>query len=277
MSDELYKLTLAALSLGFFHTLLGPDHYLPFAAMARIGKWSLPKTITITILCGLGHVASSIILGLIGVAAGIAVFKLETIEAARGSIAGWMLLAFGLCYFVWGISRAIRNRPHSHLHVHENGTVHTHEHTHTAEHLHVHSTAHQHGAAVADLAHPAAAVHSHPAAADHGHPAVANHAHPAADANAKSMTPWVLFTIFLFGPCEPLIPLLMYPAAKASVAGVIWVTGLFALVTIATMTTIVVAMHMGISLVKLGRLERYGHALAGFVILACGAAVKLGL
>ena len=261
VSDELYKLTLAALSLGFFHTLLGPDHYVPFAAMARIGKWSLPKTITITILCGLGHVASSIILGLIGVAAGIALFKLETIEAARGSIAGWMLLAFGLCYFVWGISRAVRNRPHTHLHVHENGTVHTHEHTHTAEHLHVHSATHKHGAA----------------AADHAHPAVADHAHPAAEANAKSMTPWVLFTIFLFGPCEPLIPLLMYPAAKASVAGVIWVTGLFALVTIATMTTIVVAMHMGISLVKLGRLERYGHALAGFVVLACGAAVKFGL
>jgi len=25
---------------------------------------------------------------------------------------------------------------------------------------------------------------------------------------------WALFLIFVFGPCEPLIPLIMYPAAK---------------------------------------------------------------
>lgn len=261
MSDEVQKLTIAALSIGFLHTLLGPDHYVPFAAMARIGKWSLPKTIVITILCGIGHVGSSVVLGLIGVAAGIAVFKLETIEAARGSIAGWMLLAFGLVYFVWGIWRAIRNRPHTHLHVHENGTVHTHKHTHTAEHLHVHTANSTHGghhdhadAPVPDPVRVAAA------------PEVSN-----------SMTPWVLFTIFLFGPCEPLIPLLMYPAAKADTFGVVWVTSLFALVTIVTMTTVVVSMYLGVSFVKLGRFERFGHAMAGIVILACGAAVKLGL
>lgn len=242
VTDELAKLTLAALSIGFFHTLLGPDHYVPFVAMARIGRWSLPKTIVVTMLCGIGHVGSSVILGLIGVAAGVAVFKLETIEAARGSIAGWMLLAFGLAYFVWGIWRAIRNRPHTHLHAHENGTVHAHTHTHVSEHVHVHGA------------------HGHDYAGGGG-----------------SMTPWLLFTIFLFGPCEPLIPLLMYPAAKASVFGVVWITAVFAMVTICTMTAVVVAMHMGISFVRLGRVERYGHAVAGLVILVCGAAVKMGL
>lgn len=253
VTDELAKLTLAALSIGFFHTLLGPDHYVPFVAMARIGRWSLLKTIIVTILCGIGHVGSSVVLGLIGVAAGVAVFKLETIEAARGSIAGWMLLAFGLAYFVWGIWRAIRNRPHTHLHAHENGTVHAHEHTHVTEHVHVHG----------GHAQCHAAVHHHEPAASTG--------------GGGSMTPWLLFTIFLFGPCEPLIPLLMYPAAKASLFGVVWITAVFAMVTICTMTVVVVAMHMGISFVRLGRVERYGHALAGFVILVCGAAVKMGL
>jgi len=250
VTDELAKLTLAAVSIGFFHTLLGPDHYVPFIAMARIGRWSLSKTIIVTVLCGFGHVGSSVILGLIGVAAGVAVFKLETIEAARGSIAGWMLLAFGLAYFVWGIWRAIRNRPHTHLHVHENGTVHAHEHTHVSEHLHVH------GAQAKDVRH---------------------HHEPAATNGGGTMTPWLLFTIFLFGPCEPLIPLLMYPAAKASVLGVVWITAVFAMVTICTMTAVVVAMHLGISFVRLGRVERYGHAVAGLVILVCGAAVKMGL
>ena len=40
-------------------------------------------------------------------------------------------------------------------------------------------------------------------------------------------TPWVLFLIFVFGPCEPLIPLVMYPAAKHNIQGAIIVAILF--------------------------------------------------
>ena len=56
---------------------------------------------------------------------------------------------------------------------------------------------------------------------------------------AASMTPWILFAIFVFGPCEPLIPVLMYPAALQSVAGVLLVTSVFAVVTLATMLGVV--------------------------------------
>ncbi len=35
MSHEIVVLGIAAASIGFFHTLLGPDHYLPFIVMAR--------------------------------------------------------------------------------------------------------------------------------------------------------------------------------------------------------------------------------------------------
>lgn len=241
MTDELAKLSIAALTIGFVHTAIGPDHYVPFVAMARIGRWSLPRTITITLLCGVGHILGSMVIGLIGVAAGIALFSLETIESVRGDIAGWMLLAFGLAYLVWGIRRAVRNRPHSHLHAHDDGTVHTHEHVHERDHLHVH------------------------------------HAHSSQGENTARMTPWILFTIFLFGPCEPLIPMLMYPAAQGSIGGVVWVTALFGLATLATMTTIVVAMYWGSSFLGLGRFERYGQAVAGLVILLCGAAIQIGL
>ena len=93
------------------------------------------------------------------------------------------------------------------------------------------------------------------------------------------MTPWVLFTIFVFGPCEPLIPVLMYPAANASLLGVIMVALIFAAATIGTMCAVVVAAmaSLGTLARPMARLERYGHALAGFVILLCGAAMKLGL
>ncbi|GAJ16419.1 unnamed protein product, partial [marine sediment metagenome] len=50
----------------------------------------------------------------------------------------------------------------------------------------------------------------------HGHPHSHHleHSHVHNDKSASSITPWALFAIFVFGPCEPLIPILMYPAAK---------------------------------------------------------------
>ncbi len=230
-------LVATAATLGLMHTLMGPDHYVPFIAMSRVGRWSLVKTIIVTLVCGLGHVASSILLGAVGIAAGLAVGGMEGLESWRGGIAGWLLLGFGLAYMAWGIRQAIRNRPHTHWHAHGDGTLHEHEHVHATDHAHVH-----------------------------------------VDENtARRMTPWVLFTIFVFGPCEPLIPLLMYPAAKLSVPGILLVTAVFAVVTLATMTTIVVIAHLGLARLSAPWLARYAHATAGFTLTVCGAAIKFGL
>lgn len=243
MNDNLGAVAVTAVWLGFLHTLCGPDHYLPFVAMSRAGGWGLRKTTIVTLLCGLGHVVSSVVLGFVGIAFGVLLFKLETIEANRGNLAGWLLIAFGWSYFVWGVVQALRNRPHSHLHVHPDGTMHAHEHTHQAEHLHAHL----------DPARGSA---------------------PDAAA-ARSITPWVLLTIFLFGPCEPLIPLVMYPAAQANYWGVVWVASLFGLATLTTMTGMVLLMYRGAGALRLDGLRRYSHALAGLVVLSCGVAVKL--
>lgn len=56
----------SAFLIALTHTLLGPDHYLPFIALARARSWSAARTSIITLLCGAGHVASSVILGLVG-------------------------------------------------------------------------------------------------------------------------------------------------------------------------------------------------------------------
>jgi hypothetical protein len=92
------------------------------------------------------------------------------------------------------------------------------------------------------------------------------------------MTPWVLFTIFVFGPCEPLIPLLMLPAAQHSVWGVVAVTAVFGVVTLSTMLGMVLLGVWGLDRAIFGRLnlERYTHALAGAALTACGAFVVLG-
>ncbi len=262
MEFELGVLSLTAIWLGFIHTLVGPDHYLPFVAMARIGGWSLRKTILITLLCGVGHVLGSVVLGFVGIALGVAVFQLEGIESFRGDIAGWLLLSFGLVYFAWGIRRAYRNKPHVHLHRHTDGTVHRHSHVHQTEHLHMHASSsrldrsREQGAGGQSISPPRQG--------------------EATPAPAR-LTPWILFTIFLFGPCEVLIPLVTYPAAQGSMAGVVWVAALFGVVTIGTMTTIVAALSLGLGSVRLARFSRYNHAIAGFVVLACGAAIKIGL
>jgi len=260
ISREIWMLAGTAATLGLVHTIIGPDHYLPFIVIGRARNWTLRKTLVISFLAGLGHILSSVVLGFLGIALGIAVSKLEGVESTRGEIAAWLLIGFGFAYFIWGMRRAWRGKTHSHAHVHDHDEAREHPHGpdlggHDPEHEHVHQHAH---------------AHSHE---------LAEHAHPHGEIPRKvNITPWVLFTIFVFGPCEPLIPLVMYPAARHSTAGVILVAAAFGLVTIATMLIIITAASWGASFVRLGKLERYSHALAGLMILVSGLAVQfLGL
>jgi hypothetical protein len=64
MTEELRTLAVTAASIGLFHTLPGPDHYLPFIMMSWARKWSALRTVAITLVCALGHIAGSVVLGL---------------------------------------------------------------------------------------------------------------------------------------------------------------------------------------------------------------------
>ena len=44
MLNETVAIAGSAASIGFIHTILGPDHYLPLVAMAKTNGWSGPKT-----------------------------------------------------------------------------------------------------------------------------------------------------------------------------------------------------------------------------------------
>jgi sulfite exporter TauE/SafE len=237
MTNELLALSGTAVGIGFIHTFLGPDHYIPFIALAHARKWSAMRTAAVTFVCGMAHVLSSVVLGFAGILLGIGVGRLERLEAHRGNVAGWLLLIFGLVYFIWGLRRAARGRAHVHGHHHADGKFHAHAHDHFGEHVHVHDSE-----------------------------------------SSPSVTPWVLFTIFVFGPCEPLIPLIMYPAARSDIFAVVVTATLFGAVTIATMLALVMASYFGLARLSFPRLERYAHALAGFTLLLCGGAVTfLGL
>lgn len=202
-----------AMTIALVHTAAGPDHYIPFIALAQSRQWSMSKTLFITAICGVGHIAGSVALGFVGIAIGKGVAQLEWIEHFRGDLAAWFLLGFGLVYLLWGLRHAYLLR---------RGLKH-----------------------------------------DHGH--------------GNGATPWVLFIAFALGPCEPLIPLLMYPAFEEGWFRVALVATAFSLVTLATMLVCVIAGYRGLSMFSLDRMKPYAHAFAGAAVFACGVAIQAGL
>ncbi len=229
--NELILLCLTAASLGFIHTVLGPDHYLPFIVLSRARKWTVSKTMWITFISGIGHVGGSVVIGVVGIALGISLNKLEFIESFRGEIVGWMLIAFGLAYSVYGIFKYLKNGGHHHI----------------PEFLLPKS--------IRKMKHEV----------DHGLEGKQD--------NTK-LTPWILFIIFVFGPCEVLIPMLIFPAAEKDALGVASVSIFFGITTILTMMVIVYLGHLGSSFIRLKALEKYMHLAAGVVILFAGVGMQ---
>lgn len=217
------------------HALLGIDHSLPFIVLGRSRRWSLRRTVAVTIVCGIGHVASSVAIGGFGAAVGATLDSLVWVESARGQVAATLLIGFGLAYAAWAVWRLLRGGTHSHPHAHIDGTVHDHMHAHHGEHLHPHGT-------------------------------------------GANLTPWALFIIFLFGPCEPLIPLMVVPAMSGAWSVLAAVVAIFGILTVVTMSITVAVGYRVFAAVPRPGLTRAADVVAGLVVAASGAAVLfLGL
>lgn len=226
MQPELQMLVVTAISIAFLHTLTGPDHYVPFIALAKTRGWSLARTIGWTLVCGCGHIWSSVLLGLGGAAIGWSVAKINWFESIRGGMAGWALLTFGVIYSIWGIIRAYQNRPHRHFDLQDDGSMYVYQHKH------------------GEMVYPQ---------------------------DRYKVTPWVMFVIFVLGPCEPMIPLLYFPAAQQSWGRMLVLIATYTIFTLVTMIGMVLLGYYGIALLNTEKLERYMHALAGITIFICGA------
>lgn len=197
----MWPLVVSTLGVAVVHAL-APDHWVPFVAIGRAQQWSVKKLVLVTTLAGIGHVGSSVVLGLIGLALGFLLKGIQAFESARGEIAGVILIGFGLAYAVWGLKQA----RHAHLD------------------------------------------------------------------KSQIVTVWTLIAIFVLGPCEPLIPLMLLAAQHGWAA--IWIVSvLFSGATIAMMLGQALLAYLGVRLLATERLERWTHALAGLLIALTGLLV----
>lgn len=199
----MWPLVVSTLGVAVVHAL-APDHWVPFVALGRAQHWSVKRLIFVTMLAGIGHVGSSVVLGLIGLTLGFLLKEVQVFESARGEIAGLILIGFGLAYAVWGLKQA------------------------------------RHGHAPRD--------------------------------KGQIVTVWTLVVIFVLGPCEPLIPLMLL-AAQHGWAAVWIVSVLFSIATIAMMLGQALLGHLGVRLLATERLEHWTHALAGALIAFTGLLV----
>lgn len=226
-----------AATAAIVHTLAGPDHYLPFIALARARRWSILRTLVLTFVSGIGHVLSALLLAVIFTLFCERLTELhrEGLESVRGSLAAWMLVVLGVAYALWGVRHALRHHRHTHEHQHADGTVHTHEHADLSPHAHPH------------------------------------------DGGKNPLLAWSLFIIFVLGPCEAMLPILV-SAAAVSRSCLFLAAVIFSTTTLATMLLAVAVGYYGLRVITIPGAERWSHLMAGVVLAFCGfGMIFLGL
>jgi hypothetical protein len=113
MSKGYILLLASTFSIAFLHSL-APDHWMPFAVIGKTNRWTKARLALITLISGMGHVGSSILLGGIGILLGFSLSNLKAVEGHRGEIGLWLLIGFGIAYAIWGLKKA-RDYKHEHI------------------------------------------------------------------------------------------------------------------------------------------------------------------
>ena len=224
-------------AVGVLHTLV-PDHWAPIVVLARQQGWSIARTARTAALAGVGHVGSTLALGLVVWLAGVAVSVryghiVEVVTAAA-------LIVFGAWVAYGGWNELRHGAPHAHhehahLHVHDDGTRHV--------HWHQHHDADEHEAqGSAAVLH----VHSH-----------------------RSSGRTALLLILGSSPMVEGLPAFLGASAYgAPVLGIM--AAVFAAATIATYVATCAFGVAGLARISLGPLERYGEVLSGAFVAAVG-------
>ncbi len=236
MTQPLLVATVA--TVGVLHTLV-PDHWAPIVVLGRQQGWSLSRTARAAALAGVGHVTTTLLLGLflwvVGAALAARYAHLVSVAAAVA------LLVFG-AWIAYGGWRELRRGVdhdvdvgHAHLHRHADATEHAHWHDHDG---HLHAT--DGGAAV---------IHEH----DHA---------------VTGRT--ALLLILGSSPMIEGLPA-FFAASPYGMSLLCVMAVVFALATIGTYVGVSAAGVSGLQRISLGPLERYGEVASGVFVALVGA------
>lgn len=266
------------IAVGVLHTIV-PDHWLPITILARQQGWSRGETAWAAARAGLGHVVSTLLLGLLVWLGGVALA--ERFGAAVDLASSAALVGFG-SWIAWSAWREMHGAGSHHHHHHEHG-----------HHHHDHGGAgHRHGddawdsdalylplgGGVAVLAHnhihrhgggqPHLHWHDHPRATAHdiatlaAEPPLHQHRH-------RTSARAALVLILGSSPMVEGIPA-FFAAGKYGSVLICVMAAAFAVSTIATYVALCVGSVVGLRLLRFGKFERYGEVLSGVLIASVG-------
>lgn len=114
---SLFPILTTGLLIAVFHSMI-PTHWLPFVMASRSQKWSWPKTLSILLIAGFGHIIMTTILGAVLFSLGMGVY--HNIQTYFLPVACLSIASYGF-YQIYQFKRGKR---HSHC-------DHTHEHNHS--------------------------------------------------------------------------------------------------------------------------------------------------
>jgi ABC-type nickel/cobalt efflux system permease component RcnA len=272
----LWTLLAASFILAATHSV-SPDHWFPFVIVGRAQQFKTSGILALACLAGIGHVSTSMIIGLIGVFAKTGTSK--NIATFLENATPLLLMIFGLGYAGYAIHWRMKKK-----HVHSHGLPiikkwfginphsfdlpqHEHHHDEAAqdrEHLHEHTR----GDVVHSYHHwdQVNGFHSH------------NHDDEGLNEEAAGIrykkAAWGLVAILGLTPCIALLPL-TFAAVKYGMIGIILVNALFAASTIGTILLLTWLGFVGISWIRLGFFDQYGDIIAGMIIGLFGVLTKL--
>lgn len=222
-------------TVAFFHAAI-PTHWLPFVLVSRARRWSRSKTLAVSALAGLGHVALTSLLGLV-----IAWFGFQLDEKAGElfpKVAGGVLLAIGAFYFWRQFSGrgVLHHHPPGGRHQASGQCGHEHDHSHWDDEL-------KDSALVSDKAGDWAAISG-------------------------------LFMMLTLSPCEGFLPVYL-SGVQFGWTGFFVLSAILAVATLAGMLVFTWLTLVGLARFEVQKFERYEAAMLGTIFSVLAALMLL--
>ncbi len=242
-------LLFSAVALAASHAL-SPDHWFPFVVIGRANNWRTASVLGLAMLAALGHVITSIAVGLISVFAekGAPAEAAELIKAVTPTL----LIMFGLGYTVVSFYKLqVSSHGHSHGFSFINKWLGIDPHDYE-----------MHGPK--DHAHESCA-------ADHHHTQSRCDCPTLPGRHLSNRAAWGLVVILGITPCVALVPL-NFAALQHGTGAVALVNAVFAVSAILAILTATLFALKGLRLIKLGFFDKYSGVTAGIIITFIGIA-----